>query len=396
MSYGIGKIVSAIIVFVASFFLAMLAVENGFGSPAFLIIPTSCVGFFFSLVLVRSSERIGWFAFATVLAFLLPFAGAAAQGLHLVFGWFEGLLSDPRLKWFYNVVEVASVFGCVILPWLFACFLGRYVSRFVQKVFCSPVSSGDVNRVQSEEKYRFSIRGLMVAVMVCCALTAWLSNTVRQWHVREAEKTSEFVDKFKRSFTSGTTTLIGEPIVGASSSSHFGIYRVYAQIKKTNSSGEEEKLWAVWSYWCDESYPGTVSNFGYAEDRIASNLPNLLAAEYLREPSRLLVDGEPPTGIVAPIASAPSAVVPGEKFRIVGKTDRYLMCDLVVRPTKAVSALIPTANSGVDGKVYWDLKINPGFSGSAIEYEIQTRIGKLYRAEFTTGSINIAAADNDQ
>ena len=72
------------------------------------------------------------------------------------------------------------------------------------------------------------------------------------------------------------------------------------------------------------------------------------------------------------------------------------MCDLVIRPAKAVSALIPTASSGVDGKVYWDLKINPGFSGSAIEYEIQTRIGKLYRAEFVTGSINIAAADNDQ
>lgn len=396
MSYGIGKIVSAIIVFIASFFLSMLALKNGFGSPAFLIIPTSCVGFFFSLVLVRSSDRIGWFTFATVLAFLLPFAGVAEQGLHSVFGWCEDYLRDSRLKWFYNVVEVAAIFGGVILPWLLACFLGRYASRFVQKMFCSPVLPGDANRVQSDEKYRFSIRGLMVAVMVCCALTAWLSNTVRQWHVREAAKTSEFVEKFKRSFTSGATTLIGEPFVEANRSSHFDIYRVYAQIKKTNSSGKEEKLWAVWAYWCDECYPGTVSNFGYAEDSDALNLPKLLAAKHLYGLSSSMVDGAPPTGMVAPIASAPSAVVAGEKFRIAGKTDRYLMCDLVIRPAKAVSALIPTANSGVDGNVYWDVKINPGFSGSTIEYEIQTSPGKLYRAEVVTGSINIAAAENDQ
>src|SRR5688500_2040260 len=112
--------------------------------------------------------------------------------------------------------------------------------------------------------------------MVCAALTAWLSSTVRQWHEREETNQELFLDRFKRSFTTVNMALIAEPVIVEDhtivktnqNASGISEYRVMAPINKNG-----HQLWAVWTYLCDERYPGTVSKFGYAEAATQNAVP---------------------------------------------------------------------------------------------------------------------------
>ncbi|WP_430284930.1 hypothetical protein, partial [Salmonella enterica] len=81
------------------------------------------------------------------------------------------------------------------------------------------------------------------------------SSTIRQWNEHEQTNQQKFVQRFKRSFTTGNVKLLAEPrifedhtVLKASQNSlRISEYRVSAPISK---NGKE--LWAIWTYACDE------------------------------------------------------------------------------------------------------------------------------------------------
>ena len=303
----VSRILFVICVIAASIPLANWALQIGFGGGALLLVPTCCLGFGLSLVATRRINRIGWFAFASTCTFLLPFSPMCETGLHGVLHWGQDLLFNIRPL--YRLAEVIAVFAMPILPWAFACFVGFYIAKVARKLFCKDATD------QAKSQLRFTIGGLMFSVMILAGLTAWLSSNVRKWQLADKANTEIFISKFKGSFDSGEVELLGEPHVEKSWDGHIGRFRVTAPIRKMDGATQND-LWAVWTYWCDENYPDTISNFGYAEAKSAHALPPFLAAQYLHQPMKGILDGAPPLGIKATIHRAPESVKPGETIRI--------------------------------------------------------------------------------
>jgi hypothetical protein len=242
---------------------------------------------------------------------------------------------------------------------------------------------------------------MFLSIMVCAVLTAWLSSTIRLWHEREETNQELFLGQFKRSFTTGNVTLLAEPeivedhaILKTSGQNPLGIseYRVVAPI---NKNGDE--LWAVWTYLCDERFPGTVSKFGYAEAATQDGLPPFPfpVTEYLREPTWRMIDGEPPLATRAEIIDAPAMAKAGDSITFVAKTDSYLECDLEIRPFLAVQAPPPTTIAPESGIVRWDVRLDPNYRGSQIGYEFQARTNMGYRATTVGGTVVLRKEDGD-
>ncbi len=136
------------------------------------------------------------------------------------------------------------------------------------------------------------------SIMICGVLTGWLSNSIRKLHVLEKSNQGHLLQRFKDSFSTGKVVLLAEPLILEDhtilkrnhNASDISEYRIIAPVNKDGI-----KLWAVWTYLCDESYPGTVSKCGYAEAGTQKGLPPhpFPVTEYLREPNDTVVDGEP-------------------------------------------------------------------------------------------------------
>lgn len=393
MYYRVGRAILAVIVVVASLPLALLGMERGFGLAATLTIPTCCLGLYFSLASPRRTYRIGWFAFSTVCVALLPLCPWWQRQIEAVLNWVQGFLRSNQPTFLYSAAETVALLCLILIPWGAGCALGWLAAILARKLLPEAIE-----HEARPAEYRFTLRGMLVSITICAALTAWLSGTIRQWHSQEQTNQEMLLRRFTASFTSGNVTLLAEPelsedhtiIKASQNSSGISEYRIVAPIRK-----QGRELWAVWTFLCNESYPGTVSKFGYAEAPTESALPPapFPAALYLREPNYTLIDGEPQMRMQATIINAPTVAKAGDTITIVAKTDRSLQCVLVIRPFQAVAIPPPKIWAPRSGIVRWDVKLNPAYVGSKIEYEFQARTNMWYRAKTAGGAIMLQQSD---
>ena len=388
----------AIAILVASLPLSLLAMERGFGLAATLTVPTCCLGFWFSLSSHRRAQRIGWFAFSSLCVFLLPTCPWWQRAIEALLDWVQDFIGGSQPTVLYSGAETVALLALIVLPWLVGCVLGLIGAKVTRRLLGR---SANADESQSRTDYRFTLRGMLVSIMVCAVLTAWLSGTIRRWQLREETNQELLLHRFKSSFTTGNVTLLAEPLIvedhtilkRSQNSTGISEYRVVAPINKNDN-----ELWAVWTYLCDERYPGTVSKFGYAEADTQDALPPFPfpVTEYLREPTYPLIDGEPPLATTAEIISTPTVAQAGDTITIVAKTDGFLECDLLIRPFQAVTMPPSKTTAARSGSVRWEVKLNPTYRGSQVVYEFQARTNMLYRAKTVGGAVAIGKGNGNE
>jgi hypothetical protein len=398
MVYRIVRVVAAIAVVFASLPLSLLAIERGFGLGAMLTVPTCCLGFWFALVSGLRTQRIGWFAFSSINVFLLPLCPYWKRMIETVLHWVQDIIRSSQPTALYDNAEVVALLAMIVLPWGIGCGLGAIAARLTRRYLSDTTFDADD---ESRPTYQFTVRGMLLTIMVFAAMTGWLSTTVQQWYSHEKSNQERLLQRFKGSFTTGKVTLLAEPLIfedhamlkKSQNTSGISEYRVVAPI---NIDGNQ--LWAVWTYLCDENYPGTVSKFGYAEAGTRSGLPPhpFPVTEYLREPTYEMVDGEPPLSIGAKIVEAPTVARSGDTITILAKTDSFMECDLIIRPFQAVALPPGKLKSPESGVVRWDVAIDPTFVGTQIEYEFQSRTNRLYRAKIVSGKLTLTRNSVEQ
>ena len=82
-----------------------------------------------------------------------------------------------------------------------------------------------------------------------------------------------------------------------------------------------------------------------------------------------MVDGEPPLSTRASIVEAPTIARSGDTITLVAKTDRFMECDLIIRPFQAVTLPPAKLTAPESGVVSWDVAIDPTYVGRQIENE---------------------------
>jgi hypothetical protein len=367
----IALVASAFLVCLASLPLSALAADHGFGLAATLTVPTCCCGFWLALISPLRADRIGWFAFASIGVLLLPACPLWQQIIEFVLNVVQDSIRTSQSTLLYQSAETIALLSMIVLPWVAGCVLGWLVAKFTRRFLADP----DRNEEDSEAtEYRFTIRGMLMSIAVCGALLAWISTTVARWQTREETNRELFLQRFTESFTTDNMRLAAEPEISEDhvlfgrlgqgrghNSAGISEYRVTAPIEKNGL-----KRWAVWTYLCDERYPGTVSKFGYAETATPAALPPFPfpVAQYLREPIYPMVNGEPPLATRLQIIAAPTVVKAGDTITIVAQTDRSLQCDLVIRPAQAVAIQPLTMFAPPSGVVRWDVQLEPQYQGS--------------------------------
>ncbi|MDB4766181.1 hypothetical protein OAG71_00690 [bacterium] len=380
MKYRIARTVATVLVLIASLPLAWRAAQTAFGSGAMLLVPTCCLALLFSLMSLDRAKRVGWFAYACFVALLLPTCP-----------WWDWLILETlnvaqdflrnSLTFIYTPAEVVARISMFVLPWVANCLIATHAARFVQRRI-APDQSDDapLSAVKT-----FTIQDLLISVAVIAVTTAWLSGFVSSWRSHQQEKHLAFVRQFKSSFTSGDVTLLDEPKFHAQMSSHINFYRLSAPINKN-----DRELWAVWTYWSDENYPGSVSNFGYAEAVREESLPPFPVPLYLTEPMYDLTDGAPELKIKAELIKAPTATKNGARLNFVAQSDWGIECELVIRPSSAYLKVPLMKVAPKSGIVSWDVQLDPKFTRSGIKYEIICRPNPLYRGTTITGAVTIS------
>lgn len=201
--------VAAIVILLASFPLMVFATECGFGLGATLMVPTCCLGYWFALTSPQRSHRLGWFAFSSVNVFLLPFCPwwkrIIEAGLHA----FQLLVRDVQPSSLYHNAEIVALFLIIILPWGFGCGLGRFVAKLTRR-FASESPTHTVS--ERSIFFQFSVRDMLLTIMVFAFLTGWLSTTVQKWREHEKANQQLLLRQFQDSFTSGNVTLPPETL----------------------------------------------------------------------------------------------------------------------------------------------------------------------------------------
>lgn len=391
MANRIVRVVVGIAVVFASLPLSLFAMGRGFGLGAMLLVPTCCLGFWCALVSRHQTQRIGWFAFSSANVFLLPLCPWWKWMIEDVLVWVQNSIRGSQPTALYQNAEIVALLAMIILPWTVGCGLGLIVASLTRMYLSASTTDSDS---ESRSPYQFTVRGILLTTMVLAVLTGWLSTTVRRWHSHEKTNQERLLQRFKGSFTTGDVTLLDEPLIvedhaalkPIQNSSGISKYRIVAPINK-----DEKKLWAVWTYLCNENYPGTVSNFGYAEAGTQNGLPPhpFPVTEYLREPTYAMVDGEPPLSTRASIVKAPTTAKSGDIITIVAETDGFMECGLIIRPHQAV--MLPPTNltAPESGVVSWNVAIDPAFVGTSIEYEFQARTNRIYRAKTVSGKVTL-------
>lgn len=187
--------------------------------------------------------------------------------------WLQDIIRGSQPTILYSITETVSILAVIILPWIVGCGLGWIAARLIRKHFGAFMVDEEN---ASQKPYQFTVRGMLLAVFLISAQTAWLSTTVMQWQEHENSNQDFLLQQFKRSFTTGSVSLLGEPSIVedhamlkmSQNSSGISEYRILAPISRDGM-----QLWGVWTYLCDENYSGTVSKFGYAEAPSQNALP---------------------------------------------------------------------------------------------------------------------------
>ena len=171
-----GRNALAVVVLIASLPLATQAMRFGFGTGAALMVPTCCLGFSLSATARQRGSRIGWFVFASVITFLLPAVRWSGGLIHSSLHWIDDIVRQ-RVASLYDVVEMVGMLAEVILPWFGNVLLGWLAARIARKA----IVSTEEKEGRDHTALGFTLRGMMMGMVICCGLTAWLANTVRQW-----------------------------------------------------------------------------------------------------------------------------------------------------------------------------------------------------------------------
>lgn len=86
---------------------------------------------------------------------------------------------------------------------------------------------------------------------------------------------------------------------------------------------------------------------------------------------------------------APTVAKSGDTITIVAETDRFIECDLIIRPFQAVTLPPTKLTAPESGVVSWDVAIDPAYVGAQIEYEFQSRTNRIYRAKIVGGTVTL-------
>lgn len=382
-----GRIAIAIIVVAASPFLAWVAMTHGFGPSALLVVPICCLGYYLAATSVDRGTRISGFLFASVMIFLLPALPWWSGFIHASFHKINDIVW-PLGHIAYDTVEMVGMLAEFVLPSLLSMVLA-WLAVIAVRAFMKATQADDA---PYPTIYRFTLRGMLLVMIVCGALSAWITNTVRHWQYQEQTRQSAFVDQFKQTFTSGHVVLLDEPqIAGGSIQSHLKQYRISAPIV---ANGKER--WAVWTYWMDAP-SSLILNYGYTEAPTRDMLP-FPVAEYLNQPVNVssLTDGEPKSTTRAELINVPKSAQHGTTLELVARTDHGMQCDLEIQPFYARKDVPVTKLAPPSGIVTWKVPLDPNYQGSKIEYTISFRTNTLYRANSVNGVISLVKADDVQ
>lgn len=375
-----GRIAIAALVLFASLPLARIAQTSGFALDAYLLVPTSCVGYWLGLTSKNRSARIGWFIFASVVAFLLA-----------AFPFWEWLLLDKilievqdylraELPEYYGFSETVGVFSMIILPWIASCFMGSGAARLARRFLGQELH-------QRETTFNFTLRGLLVAMVAIGGLTAWLGNHVVAWNSGNDLHQQQFTAFFEESFTTGKVKLLSEPIVVQEKSwqnRERVYYRVSAPIKK-----DGKETWAMWTYLCAEANPSAICNFGYDEARTESALQYPMP-QYVNKYSSV-VNGEPKTESWVKMVEAQTTAKRGSTLKFAANIGKWMEGKLEIKPSFAIVGVPTTKTAEESGIVSWEVPLAPKYRGSKIKYKIISRANNAYRGTSADGTISLTA-----
>ena len=366
MHRAVSLSVVSILVILASVPITQFAVRSGFTLSSALIVPTVMLGMWLSISSRRRADRIGWFVFVMATAVWLPSCPWWKSQIENTLIRIQKVVSYSAYSGLH--MELAAVLALFLLPWGVACAFGTFAAflakKFLAKKSLAPhavVDREQANticwrgpfwwaltppavtppavdvRPQDQSDFRFTLREMLLALAAFGALTAWLSSPVHQWKSQQANNQSHFLTLFKDSFTSGNVVLLARPEItevitsflqGGINPTGMHEYRIVAPIQKDN-----QRLWAVWTYTCHESYKDTVSNYGYAEASTHGQLPPFPLPEYLSEPIAEIIDGEPqlrwPKAV---ILEAPKSIKADETITVIANARWGTQCELVVHP----------------------------------------------------------------
>lgn len=284
------------------------------------------------------------------------------------------------VRFLYQMVEAVAQCSMFVLPLFSSCLLGWLGAKLVRSRLASNDASPD-----SRPAMKFTLRGLLIAMVVIAGLTTWLSSHVSQWQLREQQKHAAFIDFFKGSFTSGQVELLQEPqLIGKSG--HGDHYRITAPIGR---DGKES--WAIWTYWADGSF---IHTFGYAEASTEDALA-IPINEYLPGYSAV-IDGVPDDKTYLKIVEAEVIEAPTENrgaiIEVVAETEFGRECDLSIQPFNAVKT-VPKMQMAVESEIVsWEVELARTYRGAKIEFEVSSRVNPIYRATKTSGEIALREA----
>jgi hypothetical protein len=225
----------------------------------------------FTVISREPAHRSWWFAFACSTAiWLLVLLPIVESGIHGAALGLQRLTQRGTISLSQRVIEPAALASIFLLPPIGAVLTGVGMGRLTYP--WRRRSGGSPSR-EGSQRWRFSLRELLVATFALCAFLALALGRLRVDQARTDDGKAAFLARFESSFATTDVRLLAQPNItgghralipesGYMSFMPPGIneYRVTAPIVNNN-----QKRWAVWVYTCNGNYDDMIYQFAYAE-----------------------------------------------------------------------------------------------------------------------------------
>ena len=375
------RIVAAMAIGLISSPLAWIAKDSFLGLGSALVVPQLAIGVWFVLSARDRLRRLWWFGFVVASGLCLPLCAAAERGVHALARFLQELTQQGTISLSQRVIEPAALLLIIVGIPIGVCLLSAIAGRFATRLARSMESAADP---ELSTRWRFSVRELLIGFAAACLLLAWISGHSRDFGSQESRNQSALLTRFKASFISGETRLLGEPILGENQRSRMargysfrppGVneYRLVAPIER-----QGQRLWAVWFYTCNGSnsdplYHDAIYQFAYAEAASKEELPELPwpPKRYI-EVTMDMVDGTPKTaGAAATLVSVTTPARVERPIVLRASAPPGTVCELLVFPTDAVTTPLAPVKVGKNKTAAWTWQVDPRYAGLNLSYQLR-------------------------
>ena len=244
--------------------------------------------------------------------------------------------------------------------------------------------------------------GFAVILIGSAGFLAYLEHDRR---LKDQQRQTVFVDKFRASFISGEQTLVGPvtieeihrtwmPEYGSIRPPGVNEYVVTAQFEENGNT-----KWGRWIYTCNEETNDLIYKHSFANAATQANLPKFPKPlqKALVEPSWQLIDGVPVTaGPSATLVSVSSKVRVNEPLQIRATAPLGTECIIECFPPDAVMDDLEWISPEPDKTLSWNLKINPKMVGGNFMVKIrckQSRGNANFENSISVPNVQVLAAD---